>query len=105
MRRLAPLALLVALAGCQSTDQLLAGGDAPAIRTAEARARFEMNCPAAQGSVLSSRVVIPEDLRRAVERAEYTVGVAGCGQRAVYIVGCPLGDPNCIAIRQDRPAG
>ena len=105
MRRLAPLALLVALAGCQSTDQLLAGGDAPAIRTAEARARFELNCPAASGSVLSSRVVVPEDLRRAVERAEYTVGVAGCGQRAVYIVGCPLGDPNCIAIRQDRPTG
>ncbi|WPB87530.1 hypothetical protein [Sediminicoccus rosea] len=105
MRRLAPLALLLGLAACQSTDQLLAGGDAAAIRTAEARARFEMNCPAASGSVLSSRVVIPEDLRRAVDRAEYTVGVAGCGQRGVYIVACPLGDPNCIAIRQDRPAG
>ncbi|MEI6161097.1 MAG: hypothetical protein WCP77_14770 [Roseococcus sp.] len=105
MRRLAPFALLLALAGCQSTSELLAGGDAAAIRTAEARARFELSCPAATGSVLSSRAVIPEDIRRAVERAEYTVGVAGCGQRAVYIVGCPLGDPNCIAIRQDRPAG
>ncbi len=100
MRRLAPLALLLALAGCQSTSQMLDGGDAGAIRTAEARARFEMNCPAAAGSMLSSRVVIPEDMRRAIDRAEYTVGVAGCGQRAVYIVACPVGDPNCIAVRQ-----
>ncbi|MBS7789822.1 hypothetical protein KTR66_07445 [Roseococcus sp. SDR] len=104
MRRLAPLALILGLAGCQSVDQMLAQGGPAAVRTAEARARFEMNCPAAQGSVLSSRSVIPMDMPRAIERAEYTVGVAGCGQRAVYIVGCPLGDPNCVAIRQDRPA-
>jgi hypothetical protein len=97
MRR---LALILALAGCQSTDQLLAGGDAAAIRTAEARARSEMSCPAATGSVLSSRNVITEDMRRAIDRAEYTVGVSGCGQRAVYVVACPLGDPNCVAIRQ-----
>ena len=31
------------------------------------------------------------------QRAEYTVGVAGCGQRATYLVVCAEGGTGCIA--------
>jgi hypothetical protein len=32
-----------------------------------------------------------------LERAEYTVGVEGCGVRRTYIVICQLGSPACFA--------
>jgi hypothetical protein len=32
-----------------------------------------------------------------VVRAEYTVGVAGCGQRATYLVICPEDGSGCFA--------
>lgn len=32
-----------------------------------------------------------------LERAEYTVGVEGCGQRKTYIVVCQLGSISCFA--------
>jgi hypothetical protein len=31
------------------------------------------------------------------ERAEYTIGVAGCERRTTYIVVCALGSPSCFA--------
>jgi hypothetical protein len=31
------------------------------------------------------------------QRAEYTVGVAGCGQRATYLVVCAEGGTGCVA--------
>jgi hypothetical protein len=31
-------------------------------------------------------------------RAEYTIGVEGCGQKATYVVVCPLGSPGCVAV-------
>ena len=32
-----------------------------------------------------------------VERAEYMVGVSGCGKRSTYIVICPLDSDECFA--------
>ena len=69
MSRLPLFAALLGLAACQTTAQMLAAGDAAAIGTAQARARFEMNCPAASGSVLSSRAIEPVALRTALARA------------------------------------
>jgi hypothetical protein len=101
----APYVLLMfaALSACQSNQQVLAGSQQQAIQVAVNRGQFEMNCPQATGTVLSSEVVQPPigPLGRSigVERAEYTVGVAGCNQRRAYVVSCPQdGSNGCFAI-------
>jgi hypothetical protein len=32
-----------------------------------------------------------------VERAEYTIGVSGCGERKTFVVLCPEGGDGCFA--------
>jgi hypothetical protein len=92
---------LLLLAGCQSTAQFMAAMQPKAIAVAENRGRFELNCPAATGQVLSEQDVPPE-LRavrfQAPDRAVFTIGVSGCGARATYVVVCPDdGSGNCFA--------
>lgn len=99
MRTLALAALCLAglvAAGCQSPAQTLAADQATATQTAVRRGQFEMNCPQAKGTVLSSNLLQPIAWR-GLERAEYTVGVEGCGQRRTYIVVCQLDSPACFA--------
>jgi hypothetical protein len=84
------------LAGCQSDAQILASEQAVATQTATRRGQFEMNCPQATGSMLSSNLLQPV-VWGGLERAEYTIGVEGCGQRRTYIVVCQLGSPSCFA--------
>ena len=95
-RVLLTLPALLTIAGCQSQGQVLAGDQGVAIQTAERRGKFELNCPAATGEILSSNMLQPV-LWGGEERAEYTVGVNGCGKRAVYIVICPEGSTGCFA--------
>jgi hypothetical protein len=90
-----PLAALV-VAGCQSPQQTLADEQGVAVQTAANRGRFEMNCPQATGMVLSQNLLQPV-MWGGMERAEYTVGVEGCGQRRTYVVICQLGSPSCFA--------
>jgi hypothetical protein len=90
-----------AIAGCQSDQQVLAGSQPQALDVAVKRGQFELNCPAATGSVLSSQLaqpVINGPLVRGPERAEYTIGVSGCNQRQTYVVICPQdGSGGCFA--------
>ncbi len=86
----------LASSGCQSDAQVLANETAVAQETAQRRGRFELNCPAASATVLSSNMLQPV-YWRGIERAEYTVGVEGCGQRKTYIVVCQVGSPSCVA--------
>jgi hypothetical protein len=93
------LALILATAtraGCQSQGQILASEEGVATQTAVRRGQFELGCPEATGTILSSNVLQPV-LWGGEERAEYTVGVSGCGKRAVYVVVCPLGSTGCFA--------
>ena len=53
------------------------------------RGQFELGCPTASGTILSRNVLQPV-LWGGVERAEYTIGVQGCGKRATYISVCPV---------------
>jgi hypothetical protein len=95
---LAGLALVSALVGCQSTQQMMDSRQPAALDEAINRGRFEMNCPAATGSVLSETMLQPalQCFRcNGVQRAEYTIGVSGCGQRATYMVICPLDTSGC----------
>ncbi len=98
------LALLAAalLAGCASQPTFLDSKQGMAIETALARGKFDLNCPAAQGSVLSRQfiqapVAGPRMAAVGVDRAEYTVGVQGCNQRGTYMVVCSQGTEGCIA--------
>jgi hypothetical protein len=79
---------MLPLAGCQTTQQALADEQGTAVDTALRRGRFELSCPAATGVVLSSDMMQPV-LWGGIERAEYQVGVSGCGKKATYIVVCP----------------
>jgi len=90
------LITLLIVAGCQSQGQVLASDQNTAVQTAERRGRFELGCPAATGTVLSSNMLQPV-LWGGQERAEYSVGVTGCGKRAVYVVICPLESSGCFA--------
>jgi hypothetical protein len=99
--RLALITVACAVAGCQSDQQALASGQSEAMGVAVKRGQFELNCPAATGSVLSSQMVQPAingPLLRGPERAEYTIGVSGCDQRQTYVVVCPQdGSSGCFA--------
>lgn len=75
-----------------------------AVQAAQKRGSFDLNCPAATAQVLSNEMVqtrmgggpigawnVPPS------RAEYTVGVEGCGKRATYYVICAEGGTGCVA--------
>jgi hypothetical protein len=95
------LASLLATAGCQTQQQMVQGQQGMAVQTALNRARFDMNCPSATGTVLSTNVSQPAVQGRfasayGVQRFEYTVGVTGCGKRRTYIVVCTQGGTGCF---------
>ena len=88
-------------AGCMSQAEYLASKQPTAIQTAVSRAQFEMNCPSANGQVLSQEVTQPAFQGPRVqgeERGLFTIGVAGCNQRRVYDVLCPMGGDGCTAL-------
>jgi hypothetical protein len=97
LKTLFAAACLVGVVGCQSTDQQLDTQQQQAVDTALQRVRFDMNCPAATGQVLSRQMIQPVSFRFGVERAEYTVGVEGCGQRQTIVVVCPQDGSGCFA--------
>ncbi len=93
------LAALVA-AGCASQQQQVDSMQPDALHVAQRRAAFELNCPAATAEVLSKEMIqspIMNPRFAPPQRAEYTVGVAGCGQRATYLVICAEGGTGCFA--------
>ena len=91
---------VLAVAGCASDQELLANQQSMAIQTALSRGKFELDCPAATGTVLSQETVQPVvrgPLVGGMERVQYTVGVAGCDQRKSYVVICEVGGSGCFA--------
>lgn len=96
MRKILFISLLAGtglLAACNSTP-LTTTMEPQAMQTALTRAKFEMSCPAATGQVLSQQdlqpLVQPGPWMRAggIERAQYTIGVEGCGQKRTMVVIC-----------------
>jgi hypothetical protein len=97
-RSLLSLGLAAAvLAGCQTDAQILASERTTALQVALRRGQFEMGCPHATGTVLSATMLQPA-VWGGLERAEYTVGVEGCGLRKTYIVVCQVGSSACFAV-------
>jgi hypothetical protein len=94
------LAAVLLVSGCASGPPFIDSMQPEALSVAARRGQFEMDCPAATAELLSRETVEPLSIRFGVVRAEYTVGVAGCGKRATYVVVCPeTGDSgsSCIA--------
>ena len=100
-RWIALVSLVASLgSGCATQSQMLVQKQDGAVQTALERGRFELNCPSATATVLSSDFVQPAvqgPWVSGLERAEYTVGVAGCNQRATYVVLCQVGTNTCFA--------
>lgn len=97
--------VMLVLAGCVTQTQFLNNNQAMAIQTALTRAKFELNCQEATGTVLSREVVQPAmqgPVVRGIQRAEYTIGVAACNKRHTYIVVCPEGGEGCFAASPRR---
>ena len=109
-QRLLTIAVLVAVlavAGCVSQNELLDRKQDVALETALSRARFEMKCPEATGILLSRSVFVPDltgPYVYGIYRAEYTVGIEGCGKRSTFVAICPDGGVGCFAAEGDRLA-
>ena len=96
--------LLVVVCGCASQQQVLNQKQGSATNTALERAKFEMNCPSANATVLSQDFIQPAiqgPWVAGLQRVEYTVGVEGCNQRKVYIILCQVGSDTCFAASPD----
>ena len=95
----------VAVTGCVTPAQFLDSKQSMAVKTAETRGQFELSCPTATGSILSREVIQPAiqgSWVGGIQRAEYTVGVAGCDKRIVFTVVCPDGGDGCFAVGAGR---
>ena len=109
MRRSILMIALTALSsftGCATQADFLNSRQDMATQTAVNRARFDMNCPAANGQVLSREVTQPAiqgPMMMGEERGLFTIGVEGCGQRQTYEVVCPMGGDGCTALEGRRP--
>jgi hypothetical protein len=93
------LAGTIFVTACQTEKQTLGNEQGTAMSAAVRRGQFELSCPTATGTVLSSNVLQPV-LWGGIEHAEYTIGVQGCGRRATYVSICPIaafGTNNCFA--------
>lgn len=91
---------LLLAAGCATQSQMLQTRQPGAMEAALERGRFDLNCPSATATVLSSDFIQPAvqgPWMQGLERAEYTVGVAGCNQRTTYVVLCQIGTDTCFA--------
>jgi hypothetical protein len=99
LHKLLSIAAVVAIAGCNTTP-LTTTKQPMALDFALKRARFEMSCPEATGSVLSSETIQPPNIAprfAGPQRAQFTIGVAGCGKRETLVVICADGSDGCFA--------
>ena len=95
------LITLLVLTGCMTQADFLASKQPTAIQAAVSRGQFELNCPNATGQVLSQEMTQPAiqgPYMGGEERGLFTIGVAGCNQRRVYQVFCPVGGDSCTAL-------
>jgi hypothetical protein len=97
----ASLAAALILAGCASGPPFIDQMQPEAVNMALRRGQFELQCPNATAQMLSRETLQPlvQTFRYSgPDRAEYTVGVAGCGQNVTYVVICPdNGSLSCFA--------
>ena len=97
---LSAVAVAVILHGCQSQQQMVNEMQPDALQVAKQRGKFELNCPSATATVISNEMIQSDIVNprwAPPQRAEYTIGVAGCNKRATYLVICAEGGTGCVA--------
>jgi hypothetical protein len=90
----------VVVAACATQTQMLDNKQDMAMQAAVTRGKFDLSCPQATAQILSREVTQPainSPWISGIQRAEYTIGVDGCGKRATYLVLCPQGGEGCFA--------
>jgi hypothetical protein len=95
----------VMVCGCESQQHVVNDMQPKAVQTAQQRAAFDLKCPAATAQVLSNEMIqtsTPMVGFAPPERAQSTVGVEGCGNRATYMVVCAQGGTGCVATGSDN---
>ena len=99
----AAAAALLAIAGCASQSGFIKDKQEAAVNSALARGKFDLNCPNATGTVLSSSYMPPEETGPAagLKRAQFAIGVAGCDKRTTYTVLCPDKTDTCSPAQSD----
>ena len=93
------VAAVLFITGCASGPPFIDQMQPEAMSMATRRGQFEMNCPAATAELLSRETLQPlvQTWRfQGTVRAEYTIGVSGCGQRTTYVVICPESGSSCF---------
>jgi hypothetical protein len=93
-RHLVPV-IALCIAGCASGPSFIDRMQPEATAKAERRAQFELNCPAATSQVLNREEIQPL-LFGGPQRAQYTIGVAGCGRRMTIVVLCSDNSDQCV---------
>lgn len=93
-RSLAPALVLIA-AGCALSPPFVDQMQGQATLQAERRAQFELACPSAMGRVIRREQFEPQTMGERA-RAQYTVGVSGCGQRMNIEVLCTQNNNQCV---------
>jgi len=94
------LCVVAMLAGCSTPAQLLDSMQPQAVEVAVKRGQFELACSQVTSDVLNRQLIEPAIMGPAamgLDRAEYTIGIAGCGKRSTYVVICPEGGDGCFA--------
>jgi hypothetical protein len=74
-----------------SSPQLADKMQPAALRTAQGRASSVLGCPSVTAEVLTKETISEAQItgwHEAPHRAEYTIGVSGCGKHATYSVSC-----------------
>jgi hypothetical protein len=97
---LATITTAATLWGCESQQQIVDKMQPNAVQVAQKRGAFELNCPQATAEVISKEMIqtpAPTYRYSPPQRAEYTVGVSGCGKRQAYTVVCAEGGTGCVA--------
>jgi hypothetical protein len=94
------IATVTLLAGCETQHQAADRLQPKAVETAQEKGSFELDCPSTTAKVLSRKMVqAPVTINGYLppDRAEYTVGVEGCGKRIAYTVVCARDSTGCVA--------
>jgi hypothetical protein len=96
---------MVALIGCATQARFIQLKQPTASETVLNRAKFEMNCPEATAILISKEVIQPAlqgSFVGGIQRAEYTIGPAGCGKRHASVVICSDRGEDCYAAGPGR---
>jgi hypothetical protein len=91
---------LLALASCANQSQFLDNKQGIAMETVLSQGRFDLNCQQVSPVLISREVVQPVlqgPFVNGIDRAEFTIGVEGCGKRHSYVVICPDGNAGGFA--------